>query len=124
MSKDTPKFLRRSADRYSKLGVRRKKIQRWKKPTGRHNKMRDKKRGYPAVVSIGYKSDEETRTKKEILVKNISDLSKIKKNQIGILGKIGKKNKIEIAKKAIEKNIEFSNFNAKKYLNKNLGEKK
>jgi len=46
------RFLRRLTNRYLKLGKKRKKKQKWRKPKGRHNKMREKERGYPAVVSI------------------------------------------------------------------------
>ena len=53
MSKN--KFLRRTSNRYGKLGKNRRKKQVWKKPRGRDNKMREKRRGYPQVVSIGHK---------------------------------------------------------------------
>jgi large subunit ribosomal protein L32e len=116
------KFLRRTWDRYVKLGKGSKKKQRWKKPTGRHNKMREKRRGYPDIVSIGYKTNQETRGlifgKVPIIVRNVGDLSKISKDNVAIIGRIGKKNRIEIAKKAIEKKIEFYNLNAKKFLKK------
>ena len=55
VKKKKPKFLRRTWSRYSKLGKQRKKKQIWKAPKGRDNKMREKRKGYPAVVSIGYK---------------------------------------------------------------------
>jgi large subunit ribosomal protein L32e len=114
------KFLRRTWSRYSKLGRGRKKKQRWKKPTGRDNKMREKKRGYPAVVSIGYKKENNSRGKIEekqpVLVKNILELEKLGLNQVAIIGKIGKNKKIEIAKRAKEKNIHIHNLNIKKFL--------
>jgi large subunit ribosomal protein L32e len=117
------KFLRRSVDRYSKLGLRRKKKQKWRRPTGRDNKMREKRRGYPAVVSIGYKKSEGTR-KKFLIIRNPKDLEKIKKNEIIIIGNVGKKKKIEIANKAKEKKIEISNMNIKKFLKKTEAGKK
>lgn len=123
------KFLRRISNRYSKLGKRRKKKQIWKRPTGRHNKMRLKRKGYPKVVSIGYVKDQKNREKllekTPILVKNIQDLNKIEKGQIGVIGNIGKKKKIEIASKAQEKKIDLYNLNPKRYLKKNkkLGKK-
>ena len=113
--KKKPTFLRRSHDRYSKLGKRRKKIQKWRKPTGRHNKMREKRRGYPAVVSIGHKK---SKTEKQITVRNLKDLENIKENHKIILGNIGKKKQIEIAKMAMEKKIKFVNLNLKKFLEK------
>lgn len=48
------KFKRRTWSRYSKLGRKRKKKQVWRKPTGRDNKMREKRKSYPKVVSTGY----------------------------------------------------------------------
>ena len=122
-----PKFLRRTWNRYSKLGKGRKKKQVWRSPKGRDNKMREKRKGYPRVVSIGYKKSEKLRNnianKKPILVMNIKNLEKIKKNEIAIVGKVGKKKKIELAKKAKEKKIQIYNLNVLKYL-KNLEKKK
>lgn len=121
------KFLRRSWDRYSRLGAGRKKKQKWKKPTGRHNKMREKRRGYLAVVSIGYRKKMEIRGvlngKKPIIVRNMEDLKKINEKGIAILGNIGKKKKIEIAKKAKEMKINFFNINIKNFLKKEVNKK-
>jgi len=117
-------FLRRDASRFSKLGKRRKKIQRWKKPTGRDNKMREKKKGYPKVVSIGYSVNRKTRgtlnKKNPVRIDAPSQLEKLKKTEIAIVGNVGKKKKIEIAKKAEELNVEVYNINPKAYLKKNV----
>jgi large subunit ribosomal protein L32e len=117
------KFLRRGSRRYLKFGKKRKKIQTWRKPKGRDNKMREKKKGYPAVVSIGYGNEKKLRGKIDgkipIMINNTRDLEKIGKDQIAILGKIGKKKKIEIAKMASEKNIEVYNLNPKRFLKRN-----
>ncbi len=132
-------FLRRVGSRFSKLGKGRKKKQKWRRPTGRDNKMREKRRGYPAVVKIGYKQDVKTRgnveEKKPIIIMNVKDLAKIKKNEIGIIGSMGKKKKIEIARRlaylsvqrtgakiAKDKKIEIYNLNAEKFL-KNVEKK-
>ena len=72
------KFLRRTSNRYSKLGRKRKKKQVWRKPKGRDNKMREKRRGYPAVVSIGYKKG---KHKTQIIINNVKDLEKKMKKQ-------------------------------------------
>jgi ribosomal protein L32E len=45
-------------------------------------------------------------------------LEKIKKGEIAIVGKIGMKKKIEIAKKAKEKGIPIHNLNVNKMLKK------
>ena len=116
-------FLRRTWSRYSKLGKGRKKKQKWKKPTGRHNKMRWKRRGYPAVVSIGYQKDKDSR-KKILIIRNLKDLDSVKKGYIIVMGNVGKKKKIEILEKAKEKKIKFQNINTKKFLKKNIKVKK
>jgi len=110
-------FSRRDSSRYSKLGKGRKKKQKWRRPTGRDNKMRDNRRGYPSVVSIGHKKSK-IKNQKLILVKNIKDLEKIKKEDVVFLGKIGRKKKMEIAKEANQKKIDFSNLNIKKLIKK------
>ena len=120
------KFLRRSSTRYVKLGKGVKKNQKWRRPTGRDNKMREKRKGRPAVVSVGYKKEE---VKKITIVKSLNELEKAmelptstkqakassSKGEI-ILGNVGKKKKIEIAKKAKEKGIKISNLNIEKFL--------
>ena len=114
MASKKPKFLRRTSSRYSKLGKGRKKKQIWRRPTGRHNKMRNKRNGYPVIVSIGYgtkKIGEE-----RIIVNNVKDLEKVKENKFIILGKIGNKNKLEIVKKAKKMKIKFQNLNIEKFL--------
>ena len=108
------KFLRRTSNRYLKLGRKRKKKQIWRKPTGRDNKMREKRRGYPKIVSIGYKKSEKKK-QKQILVNNISDLEKVKSKKV-IIGKVGRKKRIEIAKKAKEMKISIQNLNVKNFL--------
>jgi len=117
------KFLRRTSNRYSKLGRKRKKKQVWRKPTGRDNKMREKRRGYPAVVSIGCKK-ENSNVKKLVIVRNIEDLKKIEKGKTILLGNVGIKKKLEILKKAKEMNILIFKTNIDKFLQKNKKTKK
>jgi len=118
-----PKFLRHTAHKYSKLGLRRKKKKIWRRPTGRDNKMREKRRGHPAVVSIGYSTAKKTRgnviEKTPVVVRNVQDLQKVGKNQIAMLSGIGKKKKIEIVKKAKELKIEIFMLNLDKFLKTN-----
>ena len=109
------KFLRRTGDRYVRLGKGRKKKQVWRKPRGRDNKMREKRKGKPAVVSIGYKK---RKDKPALIIQNIHDLENVKRDNIVILGKVGKKKKIEIAKKAREMKIQIHNLNVEQFLKK------
>jgi len=116
------KFLRRTSNRYSKLGKRKKKKQVWRRPAGRDNKMREKRRGYPAVVSVGYKGDKKLRgsieNKKPVIVNNLKELEKIKEKGFVIIGKVGKKKKIEMVKKAKKMKIIVHNLNLEKFLKK------
>lgn len=109
----TKNFLRRIWSRHSKLGKKRKKKQKWKNPTGRDNKMREKRRGYPAVVSKGYRNNKTERGKVTgkvpIRVHNEKDLKGIGKNSIVIIGKVGEKRKLELMKKLTEMKAEIQN---------------
>jgi len=120
-------FLRKGWFRYSKLGRKRKNKQVWKRPSGRDNKMREKRRGYPAVVSVGYGTKKQERGlidgRKPIKIMTMKDLTKIKKNEIGIFGKIGRKKMLKMAKLAEEKGIKIFNLNIKKLLRKELRKK-
>jgi len=115
-----PKFLRRISNRYSRLGRKRKKKQVWRNPTGRHNKMREKRKGYPIIVSIGYRTEKDSRGKingkMPVKIMNVRGLEKIGKNNIIIIGNIGRKKKMEIIKIAKERNIEIANRNFEKML--------
>jgi large subunit ribosomal protein L32e len=102
------KFLRRDWFRFGKFN--RKKKLKWRRPTGRDNKMREKRRGYPSVVSVGYKKSER---EKQFVVNNLKDLEKARKKNIIILGKVGKKKKGILIQKAKEKGINFSNLQSK-----------
>ena len=114
------KFLRRTWNRYSKLGKRRKKKQTWRRPTGRDNKMREKRKGYPAVVSVGYKVGKKSKGKIQgknpILISNLRDLEKIGKGDVVIVGNIGKKKRIEIIKKIKERKLLIHNININSFL--------
>ncbi len=110
------KFLRGKWRTYSKLGRGRKKKQKYRKPRGRHNKIREKMKGNPRKVSIGYKKPE--KKKRVIVIFNIQGLLELNRGEKIILAKIGNKKKLEIVKKAEEKGIEIVNLNIKKFLNK------
>jgi len=116
------KFLRRDSARYSKFGNGKGKKAKYRKPTGRDNKMREGIKGKAPTVSIGYRSNKKTRglfdSKSPVLVMNIKDLEKIKEKEIGFVGKVGQKKRIEIAKKAKEMKIILKNINVESFLKK------
>lgn len=118
-----PKFLRHTSHKYSKLGLRRKKKQIWRRPTGRDNKMREQRRGKPALVAIGYSTDKKQRgkinNKTPVIVNNLSQIQNVKKENIILLGKMGKKKKLEIVKKAKEMKIEVYKLNVDKFIKMN-----
>lgn len=109
------KFLRQDIARHSKLGKNRPKLEKWRKPKGRHSKMRLYRKSYPASPSIGYGSSKEelgnVKGKKPVLVSNKSDLENITKNNIIILStRLGARKKMEILKMITEKNLEVYNL--------------
>jgi len=107
------KFIRRDSGRFSKIGKNRKKLQKWRKPKGRDNKMRERRHGYPKVVSVGYKNRKEDfgkiNGKFPLRVCNIKDLEKAGKDSVIIVGKIGAKKKLEVIKRALEMKLEMVN---------------
>ncbi len=117
-----PKFLRTSAHKYSKLGVRRKNKQIYRKAKGRDNKIRLNKAGRLRKVKIGFRTQKNQRNlikeKKPIIIMNLEDLKKIKPENIGIVGKIGNKKKKQIAEQAKKENIKLANLNLEKFLKK------
>lgn len=116
------KFLRRDCVRYSKFGNGRGKKAKWRAPKGRDNKMREKRSGYPAVVSIGYKSGQEKST---LTINNTKDLAKASKDDILIVASVGDRKKVSIVKKAKELGLSLKNINIKSFLEKiNKKEKK
>jgi large subunit ribosomal protein L32e len=114
------KFLRRDWNKMLRLGGRRKKL-KWRRSKGRHAKIRQKWKGYSQMPSPGYKTPRSIRglveNKHPVMINNLSDLMKIKSNEIGIVSKtLGQKKKIELAKKALELKIHLENLDASKYL--------
>jgi len=110
----TKKFIRRDYKRYSKIGKNRKKLQKWRKPKGRDNKMRLKRKSYPQSPTVGHKSQKskagKVQNKIPIVIKNLNDIAKIKDNNILILSRrLGAKKKLEIIKQAQEKDLQILN---------------
>ncbi len=111
------RFLRRGTGMHLRIGKKRKKMQTWRKPKGRDNKMRENRKGRFALVSIGYKRKNEKRN--SFIVYNMEDLENAKKYSFIVLGKMGKKKKKEILKRAAEMKIDFHNINTRKFLKEN-----
>lgn len=122
MIKKKTKFLRLGYSQYSKLGLRRKKKQKYRKAKGIDNKVRLKMKGHLQNVNIGFRNKKSERGLikglKPVHVKNISDIERLKKEEIGILAKVGSKNKKEIADYLLKNNLKLLNFNPKIFLEK------
>jgi len=109
-------FLRtaaRGACRKSRFGVRRRKMQKWRKARGRHNKMRERRKGRANIVEIGYRTLAKDRGKIEgkipKLITNLKQVEGIQKNEAAIIARMGKKKKQEIFKKLQEKGVKILN---------------
>ncbi len=106
-----PHFKRQNWNKMSKLGKRRKKKQNWKHPKGRDSKMRLGEKAYGRRVKIGWGACKKDR-KDVVRVESVGQLDTIKRKEI-IIGRIGKKKREEIIKKAKEKGIKVLNRNRK-----------
>lgn len=113
------KFIRTDVSRFSKLGKNRKKLQKWRRAAGRHNKIRKKRFGYPVKPEVGYKTAKVesglVNGKVPILVKNMQDIENAGSNSILIISRtLGAKKKMEILKKANERKLEIANLRKEK----------
>lgn len=120
----TRKFLRQDMMRHLRLGKKRKKNQKWRRPKGRDSKMRLKMKGYPVSPSVGYKVPQKDAGKirgmNPVLVHNVEQLTRILKGNAGMIGsRVGAKKKLEIMKKAEEMNIPLLNVKKIKGAQKN-----
>jgi large subunit ribosomal protein L32e len=122
------RFLRIGYTQYSKLGLRRKNKQKYRKGKGGENKMRLKMKGHLRNVSIGFRTDKSirglVRGLNTVMIYNLDDLKKLKKEEIGIVAKVGNLRKIEIANYSIKNNIRLANLNSKKFIEKIEEERK
>ena len=118
--RNKPKFLRTDAHQYSRLGVRRKKKQIYRKSKGIDNKIRLHMKGHVRRVKIGFKNANAGRNlidgKEKVMIFNVNDLKKINNGTIGVVGSIGKKKKMELAEKVVKDKINLLNLDAEKFL--------
>ncbi|MFA5173787.1 MAG: eL32 family ribosomal protein [Candidatus Pacearchaeota archaeon] len=115
-----PKFLRSDSKKYSRLGVRRKNKQVYRKSKGGENKIRLNMKGHLRNVKVGFRTPRKTRGlingKQPVLIHNLKELKLLTENQIGIVAKIGDKKRTEIAEYAEKNKIQLVNLNPKKFL--------
>jgi len=112
VSQHRPDFIRQESWRYVRLSTR------WRKPKGIDNHQRKQKKGWPALVKIGYGGPKIARGLHpsgytDNLVYNLKDLEKLDPKTDGIRfgHSVGKRKRLVIITKAKEMN--FKVFNAR-----------
>lgn len=108
--KKKPEFLRSESWRYSKLS------ESWRRPRGLDHKMRRKIKGWPPMVSTGYKGPIIARGLhpsgySEVLIHNVQEVSNVdSKTQVArIAHTVGRKKRAEIIAQARKKKITVLN---------------
>lgn len=108
--KKKPKFLRHGAKALKRVG------KKWRRPRGRHSKMKLKKKGKGFIPTVGYGTLKKLKGLhpsgfEEVLIQNLNDLQKIdREREAGkISRRIGKKKRKLILEKAKELNIKILN---------------
>src|SRR3989344_7252291 len=105
-----PIFLRTDAPHLKDLELK------WKKPRGKHNKIRLGKGGKRARPKIGYANTNNLKYKinnlMPFMIKNENDISLIDKNKhIAIISKnLGTKKRIPIIKKLLDSSMQVANI--------------
>ncbi len=108
--KSKPDFRRQEGWKGGKLD------NRWRKPKGRHSKLRLREKARGKVVSIGYGSPADVRGLnrqgyREVRVSSVNELGKLdpKEEMAVISSTVGRKKREELLKLATEKKIHVSN---------------
>ena len=112
-------FLRADTFRYKRIGSHSRKLSKWRRPRGKHNKLRLNRTGHPQSPSIGFGTPKSQAGKiMRLIPKNINNLHDLesagKDNIIIISRRLGARKKLEIIKKAEEKKIPIFNMGGKK----------
>lgn len=109
--KKKPGFKRHETYRHAKLKGS------WRKPRGKHSKMRQKHKGKGASPSIGYRLPEKVRGLnpmgyREVRVSTPSDVGKLdpKADMAVIASSVGRKKRLEIMKAAEDAGVGMANI--------------
>jgi large subunit ribosomal protein L32e len=80
----------------------------WRKPKGRHSKLREKRHGLHAMPEIGYKRHDYVP---ELLISNVKQIESLKKGAIVMIASsVGNKKKIDILEACAKKGIIVKNY--------------
>ena len=111
MKKKMPKFRRQEAHvkaRLSRTG--------WRKPKGFHSKMRLQRKGYNAIVKVGYRTPKLLRGRLrsgllEVAITTPEELKSITKDQIALISRtLGNRKRLTILQEAKKMKVNISNF--------------
>ncbi|MCL5439594.1 MAG: 50S ribosomal protein L32e [Thermoplasmataceae archaeon] len=109
-SRKRPEFKRQEWFRYGKFD------ESWRKPRGKHSKLREHQDWRPPVVDSGYRGPRATRGLhpsgfSEVMVHNVADLGKLnRETEAARIGStVGSRKRKEIVEKADEMNIRVLN---------------
>ena len=92
------RLVRKDAHKFGKLGMKVKAKRKWRKARGRHNKVRESKRGHLARPKIGFKTDYYVRP---TTIENMDQLQKLTKGQEAVIaGRVGGKKRAMLLEKA------------------------
>ena len=100
-----PKFLRQTWHKKIKLGKGVKKKLKWRAAKGRQSKIRLSRAGRARRPKIGWGSQDK---KELVVIRNLKQLEDLKEKEI-IIGKVGKKKRKELIKKANEMKMKILN---------------
>ncbi|UCH56743.1 MAG: 50S ribosomal protein L32e [Candidatus Bathyarchaeota archaeon] len=110
MAQKRPKFAKFESWRLARLK------DHWRRPTGIDNKMRQKRKGWPKTVNVGYGSPKSVRNLhpsgyEEVAVYNIGDLTIVDpETQVARIGaSVGKKKRMAIVEEAASLGIRVLN---------------
>lgn len=103
-------FLRQEAQRRKKLG------KKWRQPKGMHSKMRRKFGGKRAQPGQGYRAPRAVRGLSRqglnmVRVSKVKDVERMDpKSDIAVIARLGKRKKVDVIKKLLEKKIAMLNM--------------
>ncbi|PMP73788.1 MAG: 50S ribosomal protein L32e [Aciduliprofundum sp.] len=111
MARKRPLFRRQEWFRYKKLGTA------WRRPKGKHSKMREHRKYRPPVVDSGFRGPRAVRYLhpsgyRDVLVHNLKELQSLDPavDAVRIASTVGRRKKIEIYRNAVEKGFRVLNF--------------
>jgi large subunit ribosomal protein L32e len=97
---------------------------RWRRPRGLQSKMRHRFKGYPIMVSKGWRSPSAVRGldnkgNETVIISTISELTNVTKHQVIIIaGSVGNKKRLAIIEKAEQLKIPVANIKVDKFKEK------